>query len=634
MNLKNIKTGKKVKGADHTWILENRIGKGGNGVVWSALQEGTESEKRAIKFVKCKSETKKKRFEREVNTQSSFRHKSIIPIYECNTSGTTYWFSMPICSSASSLLSDRNATEICDQYLNIVSAVKYIHSKGMAHRDIKPDNILVSNENLVLADFGLISTPLKYKHRRITNHGSKIGNFATIAPELRYVKDLNADFRPADVYSLGVTLWMLLTKDENGFDGQYAVSAKNKLDVALADERLELKNLHDLLEKSTENDPELRPNIEEFGKKLTEWIKATNDFAVLILSKWVNLQDEINPYRANYLVFNVIDTIVSVLNKIVRNDTTVHHCLLPNGGGFDLTNAEVKENGEIRLLMSSNYYYDCLPKALHYVNYQYKPSESYFFLETQSIPRPTNSELYENDNEVVEYAEFENGDLTSFEVRNNGIWQGKYIPDDTKSVNRVYEGSFLFIFRHSLYNSYGPAYDARHSKMGFDKFRNLYPIPYCNIEITPKPPKFLEKNDAWEDEARFYIYLNSLDVPRVLSLLKKWPTEQHNNEGKGEIIGSKSLVEYAVEHISLDFSFLEELNHEELLELVCLMYLGRDTHGKRTTLDIWNLHLQHMGNESDEELRRIIKDKSPSATKTYISQGLKSLGAYQSDYQN
>ncbi len=515
MNFENIVAGNMIRLNNIDWILDKQIGEGGNGVVWSASKENLKSEKIAIKFVKCASVTKKRRFEREVTTQSSFNHESIVPIYEHGRSGTTCWFSMPICSSASSLLSDRSAIEICDEYLNIVSAVKYIHSEDMAHRDIKPDNILNLDENLVLADFGLITIPLGSEDKRITKIGSKLGNFATIAPELRYVEDINADFRPADVYSLGVTLWMLLTRDEKGFDGQYAIAAKSMLEIALKGEKLELRNLHDLLEKATEYDPKLRPSIEEFEEKLIEWIEATKDFAVLISSKWTNLQEEINPYNAHYLEFSDIDAIVSVLNKIVRNDETANHCFLPRVGGLDLTRSEVKENGEVRLLMSGSFYYDCLPKALHYVNYQYKPSESYFFLETQPIAKPINSGLYEKDNEIVSYAEFANGDLTSAELYKDDIWKGRYIPNDTKSVTRVYEGSFLFVSRHSLYNSYGPAYDARHSKMGFEKFKSYYPRPYCSLQITPRPPQFIENDNSWENDPEFYIYLNSLDAPRV-----------------------------------------------------------------------------------------------------------------------
>ena len=625
MNFEDVEAGNVMKINDIDWILEEQVGEGGNGVVWSALKGNSKSEKIAIKFVKCSSATKKKRFEREVTTQSSFNHRSIVPIYEYSTFGTTCWFSMPICSSASSLLSDRSAIEICDEYLNIVSAVKYIHSEDMAHRDIKPDNILNLDENLVLADFGLITIPLGSEDKRITKVGSKLGNFATIAPELRYVEDINADFRPADVYSLGVTLWMLLTRDEKGFDGQYAIAAKSMLEIALKGEKLELRNLHDLLEKATEYDPKLRPSIEEFEEKLIEWIEATKDFAVLISSKWTNLQEEINPYNAHYLEFSDIDAIVSVLNKIVRNDETANHCFLPRVGGLDLTRSEVKENGEVRLLMSGSFYYDCLPKALHYVNYQYKPSESYFFLETQPIAKPINSGLYEKDNEIVSYAEFANGDLTSAELYKDDIWKGRYIPNDTKSVTRVYEGSFLFVSRHSLYNSYGPAYDARHSKMGFEKFRSYYPRPYCSLQITPRPPQFIENDNSWENDPEFYIYLNSLDAPRVLSLLEKWPIEKKSDNNE------ESLWESIVELVSLDFSFLEELSNKELLELVSIMYLGSDTHGKRTTLDIWNLHLKHMSKESDEELIRIIRDKSPSS-KTYIYEGLRSLGAEQADY--
>lgn len=625
MNFENIVAGNMIRLNNIDWILDKQIGEGGNGVVWSASKENLKSEKIAIKFVKCASVTKKRRFEREVTTQSSFNHESIVPIYEHGRSGTTCWFSMPICSSASSLLSDRSAIEICDEYLNIVSAVKYIHSEDMAHRDIKPDNILNLDENLVLADFGLITIPLGSEDKRITKVGSKLGNFATIAPELRYVEDINADFRPADVYSLGVTLWMLLTRDEKGFDGQYAIAAKSMLEIALKGEKLELRNLHDLLEKATEYDPKLRPSIEEFEEKLIEWIEATKDFAVLISSKWTNLQEEINPYNAHYLEFSDIDAIVSVLNKIVRNDETANHCFLPRVGGLDLTRSEVKENGEVRLLMSGSFYYDCLPKALHYVNYQYKPSESYFFLETQPIAKPINSGLYEKDNEIVSYAEFANGDLTSAELYKDDIWKGRYIPNDTKSVTRVYEGSFLFVSRYSLYNSYGPAYDARHSKMGFEKFKSYYPRPYCSLQITPRPPQFIENDNSWEHDPEFYIYLNSLDAPRVLSLLEKWPIEKKSDNNE------ESLWESIVELVSLDFSFLEELSNKELLELVSIMYLGSDTHGKRTTLDIWNLHLKHMSKESDEELIRIIRDKSPSS-KTYIYEGLRSLGAEQADY--
>lgn len=632
MSYKNIKSGKKIKGNNRDWVLSEEIGRGGNGLVWSAQGENSSSEKIAIKFVNCANDTKKKRFKREVTTQSSFDHKSIVTIYEHHTSGVNCWFSMPICSSASILLRNKNATEVCDRYLDIISAVKYIHSKGIAHRDIKPDNILNLDGNLILADFGLISTPLSSRDRRITKVKNKIGNFATIAPELRYVEDINTDFRPADVYSLGVTLWMLLNKDKNGFDGQYGSSAKNKMDIALRDERLELRDLHELLEKATENDPSIRPSIEEFEDKLIKWIEDTKDLAALISSKWINLQEELNPYKSHYLVFNDIDAIVSVLNKIVRNDTAVHHCFLPRIGGLDLIKAKVKRNGEVRLSMDGGANYDCLPKALHYVSYQYKPSESYFFLETKSIEKPINSGLYGHE-KVVDYTELANGDLTFPEVHDDSIWQGRDILGDTRSVTRVYEGSFLFVSRHSLYNSFGPAYDARHSEMGFERFKNYYPKPYSGVHIKPEPPQFLKDDSSWENDPQFYIYLNSLNVPRILSLLEKWPNGKERDDNETGVIRSRSLLDYAIEHVSLDFSFLEELNHKELLELVSIMYLGIDRHGKRATLGIWNYCLSYAENTSYEELIIIIKGKMPSATKQYISQGLKSLGADQIDYQ-
>lgn len=262
----------------------------------------------------------------------------------------------------------------------------------------------------------------------------------------------------------------------------------------------------------------------------------------------------------------------------------------------------------------------------HYINYQYKPSESYFFLETQPIAKPIDSGLYEKDNEIVNYAEFANGDLTSAELHKDDIWKGRYIPNDTKSVTRVYEGSFLFVSRHSLYNSYGPAYDARHSKMGFKRFQSYYPKPYSEVNIKPEPPQFLENNSIWENDPKYYIYLDSLDVPRILSILGQWPTEKKRNDKE------ESVWESIVDQARLDFDVLGGLSYEELLELVCIMYLGRDTYGKRITSDIWNLHLKYMRNESYEKLTIIIKGKPPSTTKDYIYQGLRSLSAGQTDY--
>ena len=80
MNFENVEAGNLMKVNDINWILEEQIGKGGNGVVWSASRKSSKSEKIAIKFVNCgnKNKNKWKRFEREVTTQSSFEHQSII----------------------------------------------------------------------------------------------------------------------------------------------------------------------------------------------------------------------------------------------------------------------------------------------------------------------------------------------------------------------------------------------------------------------------------------------------------------------------------------------------------------------------------------------------------------------------
>ncbi len=101
--------------------------------------------------------------------------------------------------------------EVLDILLPILSAIGFAHKRGIIHRDIKPSNILISKapgvRNLKIMDFGVAK--IKGKGTSLTATGTTVGTLHYMSPE-QIVGSKNIDGR-ADIYSLGVTLYKLVT---------------------------------------------------------------------------------------------------------------------------------------------------------------------------------------------------------------------------------------------------------------------------------------------------------------------------------------------------------------------------------------------------------------------------------------
>jgi len=183
--------------------LDARIGKGGMGEVWRAVDQRL-GRTVAIKLMLRHSPEALARFEREARLAAALDHPHIAKLYEFSSTppfiAMQYVVGTPL---------HRSTGDRIRALRDAALAVHHAHQRGVLHRDLKPDNILVDDhgEAFVL-DFGLARHVEAAEH--LTLSGEIVGTPAFMAPEQARGDAALMDAR-TDVYGLGATLYALLT---------------------------------------------------------------------------------------------------------------------------------------------------------------------------------------------------------------------------------------------------------------------------------------------------------------------------------------------------------------------------------------------------------------------------------------
>jgi len=157
----------------------------------------------------------------------------------------------------------------------VAETLAKLHSSDFAHRDLKPQNLMVYNGRWVLIDLGLVSYPEKPEE---TPADGKLGPAHFLAPEMLSTAGA-ADGKPADVYLLAKTLWVLATGQRYPWAGeQPASNAGCRLESWVAHPRAHL--LNDLLDRATRHKPSDRPTARQFGSELRTWLEPPTTAAL------------------------------------------------------------------------------------------------------------------------------------------------------------------------------------------------------------------------------------------------------------------------------------------------------------------------------------------------------------------
>jgi tetratricopeptide (TPR) repeat protein len=252
------------------YTIERELGGGGMSRTYVAMERSL-SRRVVVKVLspELAAGVSVDRFKREILLAAQMQHPHVVPVLSSGDASGLPWFTMPYVEGESlrtRLTRGPLATgEAVSVLRDVARALAFAHARGVVHRDIKPDNVLLSEGSATVTDFGIAKAISAARTggggETLTMAGTSIGTPAYMAPE-QAAGDPNIDHR-SDIYAFGCMAYEVLT-GRPPFTGQ---SPAKLLGAHLGEKPRDVRELRAdapeslaaLVMQSLEKDPASRP---------------------------------------------------------------------------------------------------------------------------------------------------------------------------------------------------------------------------------------------------------------------------------------------------------------------------------------------------------------------------------------
>jgi len=243
--------------------VESLLDRGGMGLVFLAV-DLKHGRRVAIKTIQAKGDSDLgPRFQREIRITAGLQHPNILPLLDSGVAGRILFYIMPFVEGESlrtrlDRLGRLPPLEAVRIGIAVADALAHAHGRGVLHRDVKPSNILLSEDQVQVVDFGIARGFAEPGSEDLTATGLAVGTPRYMAPE----RFSGSSTPRSDVFALGVVLYEAITGRPRWGSGGAPEAGVQAVP----------EDLEPLLNKALAEGVDARwQSAAEFGRALTDW---------------------------------------------------------------------------------------------------------------------------------------------------------------------------------------------------------------------------------------------------------------------------------------------------------------------------------------------------------------------------